>query len=400
MSMILAFAAAVALQGAQEPDPRWLAFVGCWQADPVEAASLELDATAPAEAVDPMICIRPTDVGVAIATIVPGLPIRERTVRIGSGPLEEGGCRGTESTQWSEDGRRLLIRSELECAGGVQRSSRGVLALVSRGALVDVQAVGVGGESEVRTVRYVAVDAEDHPPAHRPAAGEALALETARLNAALPLTLEAVIEAHGVVEAPALEALLAARRAGYALDGETLLRLADAGLPPSTLDVLIALSYPEEFEVREAREPREALVAGGRDPWGDRWSADRYSMGYSRYGCYSSASYYYSPYGCDSYRWGYRGGGGVYVVPVGSGGLPEDGKSGAAVKGRGYRQGDGPARGTARPRLSPDDAGRATPRSGRDTAAPSRRGDSDRSTPAASGRSEDRGRTAKPRGGG
>lgn len=384
MSLLLAFLATAALQGAQDPDPRWLPFLGCWEAETAEADA----------APGGTICIRPAPEGVSVATLSQGAVAAERLLRIGSGAVAEGGCRGTERTQWSQDGRRLLIRSDLECTGGLRRSSAGVLALVSPAALVDIQAVSVAGDDALRVLRYRAVEPGTEPEGYAPDPAQSLALETARMHAALPLDMEAVLETHRTLNAAVLEGLLAARRAGYALDAATLLRLADAGLPPSTLDLLIALSYPEHFEVREERAAAERIAVDdqfGRDPWDPRWGT-----GWSRYGCYGYSPYYYSPYGCDPYGWNRGGGGWIYVVPSGGGTSEPEKDSGTAVKGRGYRQGESATKGTARPRLAPEDrAG-----SGRGSLIPSGRSSGDRATPSgSSGGSSGSGRKAKPRDG-
>jgi hypothetical protein len=292
--------------------------------------------------------------------------------------------------QWSQDGRRLLIRSDLECTGGLARTSGGVLALVSPAALVDVQAVTVAGDEAVRMIRYRAMEPGREPAGWASDPGQALAQETARMNAALPLDMAAVVEVHRALNAAALEALLAARRAGYALDAATLQQLADAGLPPSTLDLLIALSYPDHFEVREERPAAEQIAVDdrfGRDPWDPRWGT-----GWSRYGCYGYSPYFYSPYGCDPYGWNRGGSGWIYVVPSGGGTGEPKKDSGSAVKGRGYRQGDSATRGTARPRLGPEG------RSGSGgSVIPSGRSGGDRAAP--SGGSSGSGRKAKPRDG-
>ncbi|HSJ13374.1 MAG TPA: hypothetical protein VK939_03105 [Longimicrobiales bacterium] len=403
MSALLALLAAAALQASPDQDPRWQPFIGCWQATPAEAdadasptGAFAFPDAEESEAEKPegdrVMCIVPSGDGVSITTFSEGAPTGTRALRPGSGAVEEGGCRGVETTQWSQDGRRLLLSSEMACTGGLERSSRGVLALIGRASLVDVQSVHVAGEEAVRVVRYRALEMAEHPEGFAPDPAQALARETARMHAAQPLSLEAVVETYRAVAAPALEALLAARRAGYALDAATLLRLADAGLPGSTLDVIVALSYPEHFEVVEER-PRERVALADYDPYGRRmpWNS---GWGSSRYSCYGYSPYSYSPYGCDRYGWG-RGSGWIYVIPAGGSGSGQT-SSARAVKGRGYTRGDAPATGTARPRIDQSRAGSAGSRA-RVTPA-SRSGDSDRAAP--SGGSARPTRQAKPRDGG
>jgi hypothetical protein len=214
------------------------------------------------------------------------------------------------------------------------------------------------------------------------------------------------VEASRLVSEPALEALLAAVGHGFALDARTLVRLEQQGIAPSTIDVMIALSYPDRFAV-QPREPEErtartwptygesALVYQCRDTFyagmGYRGDCARYFglRGYSRYG----ASFYgYSPWGYDPYGWRY---GRTPVVIIRPGEEAREG--GTAVKGRGYTRGSSPATGSARPRSGSQGGGEARGRDGgtsRPAATPAT------GTSTGSSRSGDTGRTAKPRDGG
>ena len=90
------------------------------------------------------------------ATIADGRIISEQQI-VADGSrraVNDGGCSGFESASWSQDGRRVFLKSDLNCGGDVQRTSSGVLALVSAAAYVDVQSVV---RDTVRQVIMIAV---------------------------------------------------------------------------------------------------------------------------------------------------------------------------------------------------------------------------------------------------
>ena len=385
-----------AVAEAQQGD--WAAWYGCWRA---------VDAT---DGEAPLVCVLPgADASaVRIATIEDGQIAEETVVRADgiAREIEEGGCTGSESAFFSTDGRRIFTRSELACSG-LGRLSTGVLAMVSETEWVDAQALTVNGQHAARTIRYRAADATEIPSwisAELPQ-DQRLAQETARLDAASPLEIDAVIEASRHVAAPVVEALLAERQHGFGLNAGKLVRLQEAGVPTSTIDVMVALSYPAKFAVAPQRGMRSDT-----DQYGE-WNAARSYMEdcydpfftSSRYGCYGSrygygysrgrGIYGYSPYGYDPYGWNY-GTRPVVVIVQPEDGEVRDPEGGAVVKGRGYTR-TGTARGTANPRGA--DRSTAAPARATSTSKPA----TTTSKPASSsGSSSKPTRTAKPRGGG
>lgn len=376
----------------------WNAWYGCWRAVDSSTAAAS------------MICVLPGEdaTSVRIATIADGVIAEETVVRADgvARPIEDGGCSGSESATFSADSRRIYTRSELAC-GGLGRVTTGVLAMVSEVEWVDAQALTVNGQHAVRSIRYRAADPSDVPAwvATELPQDQRLAQETARMNAATPLDVDAVIEASQHVAPPAVEALLAERQQGFGLNADRLARLDAAGVPASTIDVMIALSYPTKFAVEPQRQP----AGSDLDGWsGDRNAArvymddcyDPYWMG-SRSSCYGSrygygynnrrGVYGYSPYGYDPYGWNY---GGRPIVIVTPGDNDPEPRGGQLVKGRGYTR-NGASRGTANPR-GVTERTRETP-----VRATGSTTTTTRSTPStSSGSSSEPKRTAKPRGGG
>jgi hypothetical protein len=378
----------------------WAAWYGCWRG---------MDS---ADGSAPLVCVLPGEdaSSVRIATIENG-EIAEETVVHADGvarPIQDGGCTGTESAFFSADGRRIFTRAELAC-GGLGRVSTGVLAMVSEVEWVDAQALTVNGQHAARTIRYRAA-APGEVPAWVASAlpqDQALAQATARLDAANPLDVDAVIEASRHVAAPAVEALLAERQHGFGLNAAKLVRLEQEGVPTSTIDIMVALSYPAKFAVAPTRSQRGDYDAAPRaaeqnaartwveDCYDPYWTARRSGCYNGRYGYdYTRGGMYgYSPYGYDPYGWNY-GTRPVVVIVQGDGDRMER-SGGQVVKGRGYTR-SGTARGTASPRGVTESGGSTPVRSTGSTTTTTTR-----STPSSSGgSSSEPTRTAKPRGGG
>lgn len=380
--------------------PSWSAWFGCWY--PLGEAGTP----------GAMVCVLPgaDAASVRIVTLQDGVMSDETLLRADgiARRVEEGGCAGTEQADWSRDGRRVYLRTELDC-DGVKRQSTGVLAMLSESAWLDAQAMTVGDQHASRSIKYRAALAGDIPaeiaallPPHRE-----MVQETTRLHAAAPLDIDAVIEASQAVAPPVLEALLAARGHAYALDAGTLIRLEDAGVSPSVLDMMIAVSYPKKFAVepsdRDARPERGPYAARYRDDCFDafyypsmRYRPEcAYLYGMSRYGF--GFRYGYSPWGYDRFGWGY-GYSPVIIVPSPSPGT----ERGRVVRGQGYRQGGSEQTGTAQPRSArsrESTSGSPSPaatRSPSPSTTPSTPSTSSGSTSSGS----DSGRTARPRGSG
>jgi hypothetical protein len=342
--------------------PGLAALTGCWAPSGVGS-------------VGPLLCVVPGEGGTTeIASVDSGRVLtRVRVDAAGTRrPVEKEGCTGWESAQASPSGERVYLRTEFRCAGGVERSSSGVLALNSVGDLLDVQAVKAKSGSAVRVGRYREAPAGTALPAELGAvarAGAGLAVSAARTAATAPLDDADIVEVARAVDAPAVEAWLVERQQKFDVDARRLVALADAGVPARVTDMLVALAYPKVFAVnpstgasgvRPAQLGDADALAGtsGRRVYVDPL------FGYSPFGW----SPYASLYGASLYgfgggfgggfgRGGYYYGGAPIIVVRGSGapGDPENvagARRGRAVNGRGYTR----DRGT-------DGAGSATPRS-------------------------------------
>jgi hypothetical protein len=330
-------------------DTRWRAWVGCWE--PVTPDNVI--ATADAKAM--RVCVVPAGgrSSVDVVNVVNG-KVAERTRVDATGaqkPIGREGCTGVESATWSADSLRVFLKADLTC-DGVQRTTSGILAFATTGEWLDVQGVTTGKNSGVHVTRYRPVSDLASIPAEVTSAipSAQLALTTARGAATGPVEPSDVVDAVKHVQGPVVEAWLLERGQGFRLSASELVALADAGVPGSVTDLMVALSFPKTFAInhsgREAEmlrpDARQGDVAGrtipvtayGYSPFG--WGP--YSSYYSWYGynAYSPYGYGYgNPYG--GYGYGY--GGPIIIVKN-----PDQGSSGVAthprvVRGGGYTEG-------------------------------------------------------------
>lgn len=380
--------------GAQDVDPRWLPWIGCWE--PVGG---------PAGA--DLVCVRPGEATGAVEILrIRGTEVVAReAVRTDGGRHEASheACKGWEEAAFSEDGRRIFLRSSYACEGDVTQEGGGILAVTSPGEWLDVRVAGMGGENMAWVQRFRAAD-----PALAEAAGfgdlvsdRAWSSRTARIVAGAALDVDDVIEASAQVPSEAVRALLAEQGTPLELSAAQLLRMADAGVSEQVIDVAVAVSYPDRFTLQGGGERVAASALddgslrrrwayrgyagpGFYDPFFAPWSL-RYGYGYG----YGYGSGYYG-YGYDpySYGWGYGGSYGYRPVVVDvERTRPEHGR---VIAGRGYSRGSGSS-------ASPGGYTRTG------SSAPSRSSGSSAGSSggtSSSGGGSSSGRTAKPRGGG
>jgi hypothetical protein len=276
-------------------------------------------------------------------------------------PVSAEGCTGSERVEFSDDGMRAYTRSEFEC-GPETRQGSGVMSFVAPNQWIDVRALTVSGEPvawaqgyELATAEQLAAQRIDDP-----STGNVELIRAARVRAARGIEVEDVEDVARHVDARAVEVWVAANETPFDLDGGELVRLADAGIPESVIDVMVAVSYPDRFTLSPEGAPAEAEPTR---------VADAYGVGYRRgYRSYlwspfwGPASYGYSPYYSrfGYYGYGFGGYGGywgyapatIIVRPAQPVVAPPRAR---VVPGRGYvrdTNGGSSSSGTARPSAS------------------------------------------------
>ncbi len=379
-------------------DEGWLAWVGCW-------SPLAIDADDPATT--DLVCVEMLEgeLGATISTVRDGVVIAEHDVRTDGErhPVRESGCEGWEEARWSDDGRRLFLRSEVECGAQVRRITTGIHALGPDGDWIDVQAVQVGDRADtgagVRRLEPVSPERIREAGLAPFAADRAMAARTARIHATAPLHLDDIAEAVRHVDDEVVKVLLLETESMFDLSSHEIIDLHERGVSEDVIDVLVAVSFPDRFFVdgaqRIGERPVERQQARAADhrmypsyrlnpfrPFGLRRVYDPLFYDPFYHSGFYSGIYYGSPY-----AGGFRGRGPIVVVPV----QPRSG--GRVIQGRGYTRGgasssqsggsDGATRTSPPPRTTPStssEPSRVSPQGHRG---------SDR---------EDTGRRARPRG--
>jgi hypothetical protein len=352
IAVLLGAGAAPARAQDAASDPRWLAYIGCWE---------------PVESVKPYLCVVPAGAAaVDLVTIVKGqVTARERIAATGERVETRGECNGWRSARWSTHGQRLYLRSEDVCPGAGARAGTGLIAMTGDGQWLFIQSATVGGQTGLRVERYRGVSDEIVLPSDVADAlrVDAAAARQARAAAAAELSIKDVVEASDPLETAVVEAWLIERGEPFTLDAKRLITLADAGVPPQVIDLMIALSYPKLFAINaasrrgERRIPAVEASRGGSDvasaiaPIGARCRPSYWLYPYA-------PSYSYAPFDCGfggdyrygDYRYGfYPGGYPVTIVAIRSGGASSR-PHGRVLNGRGYQLGGDGTGTTARPR--------------------------------------------------
>ena len=243
------------------------------------------------------------------------------------------GCEGTRRAEFSMDGKRIFTRTRQACAGDVLRGSTGLMAMLSANQWIDVQAQEYDGQSFswVRIYRRASTGRAREAGFGDLHGDAGLGARRARRKAAAAVDLDDVAEAIRVVDAEAVRSWIAELDDPFELDGRRLIRLADSGVPPSVIDVMVAVSYPYRFAVRRDGDVEKlASVGDGPRRGGRGYPVPVYIDPYNYPG------YYGRGYGGG----GYYGGGVVVVAP-----RSDPSPDARVIKGKGYSR--GPARGNA-----------------------------------------------------
>lgn len=329
-------------------DPRWLPWLGCWEltGDAVDYRQVENTGRR-------VVCVAPRldGLGVNLTTQLDDKIIAQNTVLADGRPrgLAEADCSGEQTASWSANGRRLHSFVSAECAADTSRSLMGLSMLSEGSRWVELQSVSFdGGEHRELVVRqYARLDDAATATLGFQTLAPTLAVRaaTARAAAAGPLAIDDVVEASEIFPVEVVEAAILESGSMFALDGNALLRLADAGVDEGVIDLMVAISFPDRFVVDSGRS---GGGGGGGSTYGSTFVGFSGFIGYypSCWGAYYSP--FWGPYGpgCDPYfyssyygyyrppYYGGGGGGGGYYRPS----VPPSGSlyGGKVVNKRGY----------------------------------------------------------------
>lgn len=323
--------------GAQQPanDARWSAWLGCWT--PAGRVAADANTT---------LCIVPSQDGrgVSMRTFSGDREVFAETLVVDGTPqaMSEKDCTGERVSRWAAQGDRFFSNARLTCEGQPPTTTSSLSTMVRSDSFLEVQVTTREGREQVRARRLVR-DA-GVPPA--PVADVVRSLTPARITPAA-VTVDDVVEASGIVTPTTVEAWLAESGSRASVDRRGLVRLADARVEERVIDLLIAMAYPQKFEVRRAGGSGGGGFFGGSviddGFYPGAWSSLADIYGYGLYG-----------YGFGAFGVPYFLGGNYYVpgsiyVPGGPTPPAEDTTHGQVVNGQGYTrvQPREPYRGTA-----------------------------------------------------
>ena len=236
-----------------------------------------------------------------MTTYVGGQSVVQQTIVADgvSHPVREPACSGSQRSEWSLTGQRLLTRAEITCSGQAPRTVSGIALMTAGPTWVDIQAVGTDQDAQVLVRRYQRTSS---PPAGVvvPAdfQGRAVAA-TARLAGPTSLTLEEVVDASWKIAAPAVEAALLETGSRFDLNGRALRELDAAGVADGVIDVMVAPSFPGSFARQyDPASQRRYSPSYSSSPYYPYYVYNPYA-----YRSYSPYSFYYSPFGYSNW-WG------------------------------------------------------------------------------------------------
>ena len=356
VAVVLFLVAAVPVEG-QSPVGSWLAFTGCWTAIGQEAADA------------PTLCVIPGEdrVSAEFVSVRGGEVVSREVARADGRPADatQEGCEGTTTWRFSADGHRVYHRSEHVCDGAVNRTGSGMMAMVSPTEWMDVSSVEVEGQVTpwVQRYRMATIEAAEAAGYADLATDQEMAVRAARMYSTTAPTVTSIIEAGQTLHAETVQAWLVESAPDMNVNAEQLIRMADAGVSSEVIDVVVAVSHPRHFRLRDEDqsgamvEQRGRVRADGRNSWrGSRYPRyhSPFGVGYHGYG-YSPFGYGYSPYGYGYSPYGYGGYGLGYGSLYGYGYRPVvvsvaprvESTPGRLVRGRGYTRGGGYSGGAA-----------------------------------------------------
>lgn len=333
-ALAAAVLAAPSMATAQEPGVGpWLPFMGCWS-----------DVEAQADA--PLTCVVPAEEGAEVLTVAEEGVVERQLLRADGAErtFSSDGCEGVQASEPASAGHPIFTQSRISCNGGMERSTRGMMAMVDLDEWVDIRALTVGSGSVSWVKRYRLVPPsrldrmqltdEERAELQRVAQRRGMATEGVRVAAAGAPSVDAIIEAHNRTDTEAVRAWIAELATPLNLGADELIRLSEAGVSPEVIDVAVAVSYPERFALARQTE---------QGPDAERWDRAYDSQRY-RYASWYYDPFHYDPFYRDRYyydRYGYGSGFGSYgrgwysgpsVIVV----QPAETPNGRFVKGRGY----------------------------------------------------------------
>ena len=222
---------------------RFAGWLGCWRLDDDLAGT------------GARMCITPEKSGVRLQTIVgTNKGIDELVIPDGvARPITDAECKGTEQAEWSKDGARMFRTTDVTCGKEAPRTIKSVAFMAPGPSWINVQHVS-GAAAEHQRAR-AALSPRRQPEAGRRQQGAAAGRQHRDAHDAGSDALEHRgrdrSQQQGAGRSRAGGAQRSASR--FRLNKKTLVALDEGGVHDSVIDLMVALTYPEQASSSSAR---------------------------------------------------------------------------------------------------------------------------------------------------
>jgi hypothetical protein len=242
-------------------------------------------------------------------------------------------CSGWQSTKQFPETGLLIGTSDMNCKESGPYSTLNLRMILAADQMVDILAIKASGQTRL-AIRRLSLDREISSTEDLKSSLAAIASRTA-LSA--PWSVNHIIELSKMVDTPVLQAAILEKNVQLKLDSKFLKQLQSAKLPKEAIDLLVALAFPDKFDIEKngqvALRPWTAFSSSG---------ASRYSYP-SDMTYYPGSFYPYYPYSYyryaglfapDSYWYYYSPGWWDYPIYISG----SSGNNGRLSSNRGYVQ--------------------------------------------------------------
>jgi hypothetical protein len=242
-------------------------------------------------------------------------------------PLDANNCSGWQISKWIPEPEVIIGSSEISCKDSGSFRTSNMKLMLSADQMVDILGVKVGNQTRVATRRlHFDLDLQSAKESRPEISGIA-----ARTAASAPWNLPDILQLSKSIDDQVLQAALVEKKARLTIDANSLKQMRSAKLSKETIDLLIALAFPNEFMVQTNGEVKLQPISRSASSSSGVSYLPVSSYYPSSYAYLSNLWFYYgSPFWWDDYFLFYpRRYSGVVITGGGapSGGSPSGGSS-------------------------------------------------------------------------
>jgi hypothetical protein len=161
-------------------------------------------------------------------------------------PLDAKNCSGWQSSTWMPETGVIIGSSEVNCKDSGSLRTSSLKIMLASDQMVDILGIRIGDQTRVATRRLKF----DH---ELPSAGQSrpdIAGIAARTAASTPWGLTEILHLSGAIDNQVFQAALLEKNVRINIDAKSLKQMKSAKLPKESIDLLVALAFPEEFRIQ------------------------------------------------------------------------------------------------------------------------------------------------------